>query len=56
MNYKEFKNDHILSGNMVSSYHYISWTTGRLDNTKGKSDLSDMFSGRCVLLNMPVVI
>ena len=51
MKEKELKKDHLLPGQMVSSYYYISWYPGRIYQTKGKSDHSDMFSGRCVFID-----
>ena len=36
---------------MVSPYNYISWATGRLYHTKGKSDPSDIFSGGCAFID-----
>ena len=44
MKEQDFKKDHILPGQMLSTYHYISRDPGRLYHTKGKSDTSDMFS------------
>ena len=35
----------------MSADHYISQAPGRLYHTKGKSDKSDMFSGRCVFID-----
>ena len=35
----------------MSAYHYISRAPGRLYHTTGKSDQSDMFSGRCVFID-----
>ena len=48
---QELKKDNILPGKMVSADHYISQAPGRLYHTKGKSDLSDMFSGGCVFID-----
>ena len=51
MKEQELKTDHILPGQMVSAYHYISRAPGRLYHTKGESDQSDMFSGGCVFID-----
>ena len=51
MKEQELKKDHILPGQMVSAYNYISRATGRLYHTKGKSDQPDMFSGGCVFID-----
>ena len=51
MKEKELKKDHLLPGHMVPAEHYISWATGRIYHKKGKSDPSDMFSGRCVFID-----
>ena len=48
---QELKKDHILPGHMVSADHYISRAPGRIYQTKGKSDQSDMFSGECVFID-----
>ena len=50
MNDQEIKKDHLLPGNMVSTYHYISRAPGRIYHKKMKSDPSDMFSGGCVFI------
>ena len=42
---QDIKKYHLLPGQMVSADHYISWVSGRIYHTKGKSDPSDMFSG-----------
>ena len=47
MKEQELKKDHLLTGQMVFAYHYISRDPGRIYHTKGKSDPSDMFSGIC---------
>ena len=52
---QEFIKDHILPGQMVSEYHYISRVPGRLYHTKGKPDPYDMFSRGYVLLTMQMV-
>ena len=51
MKEQDLKKDQLLSGQMVSADHYISRDPGRLYHTKGKSDPSDMFSGRCVFID-----
>ena len=51
MKEQELKMGHLLPGQMVSVYHYISWAPGRIYHTKGKSDPSDMFSGVCVFID-----
>ena len=51
MQEQELKKDHILPGQMLSTYHYISQATGRLYHTKRKLDPSDMFSGGCVSID-----
>ena len=51
MKEQELKKDHLLTGQMVSTHHYISRAPGRLYHTKGKSDQSDMFSGGCVFID-----
>ena len=56
MKEQELKKGHLLPGKMVSSDHYISRDPGRLYHTKGKSDPSYIFSGRCVFITMPVVM
>ena len=48
---QELNKNHLLPGQMVSAYHYISWAPGRLYHTKGKSYQTDMFSGECVFIN-----
>ena len=45
MKEQELKKDHLLPGQMVSVDHYITRDPGRIYHTKGKSDISDMFSG-----------
>ena len=47
---QDLKKDHLLPGQMVSADHYISRAPGRLYHTKGKSDISDMFSVGCVFI------
>ena len=51
MKEQEFKKDHLLPGQMVFVDLYISRAPGRLYQTKGKSDQSDMFSGGCVFID-----
>ena len=51
MKEQELKKDHILPGQKVYAYHYISRAPCRLYHTKGKSDQSDMFSGGCVFID-----
>ena len=51
MKEQELKKDHLLTEQMVSADHYILWTPGRLYNTRGKSDQSDMFSKGCVFID-----
>ena len=51
MKEQELRKDHLLPGQMVSAYHYISRAPGRLHHTKWKSDQSDMFSGGCVFID-----
>ena len=51
MNEKELKKDHLLPGQMVSADHSILQDPGRLYHKIGKSDPSDMFSGRCVFID-----
>ena len=51
MKEQELKKDHLLPGQMVSADQYISRAPGRIYHTKGKSDQSDMFSGRCVFID-----
>ena len=48
---QDLNKDHLLPGQVVSVDHYISQDTGSLYHTKGKSDPSDMFSGRCVFID-----
>ena len=47
MKEQDLQKDHLLPGNMVSEYHYISWSSGRLYHTTVKSDPYEMFSGGC---------
>ena len=51
MNEHELKKDHLLQGQMVSADQYISRSPGRIYHTKGKSDISDMFSVGCVFID-----
>ena len=51
MKEQELKKYHLLPVKMVFVDHYISQAPGRLYHTKGKSDLSDMFSGGCVFID-----
>ena len=54
MKQQELNNDHLLPVQMVSTDHYILRTPGRLYQKKQKkseSDPSDMYSGRCVLID-----
>ena len=51
MKEQDLKKDNFLPGYMVSADHYISWATGRLYHTKGKSDTSAMFSEGCVFID-----
>ena len=48
---QELKKDHLLSGQIVSADHYISWSLGRLYHKKGKSYQSEIFSGGCVFID-----
>ena len=50
MKEQDIKKDHLLSGQIVSAYHYISQGPGTIYHTKGKSDPSEMFSGGCVFI------
>ena len=43
MKEQELNKDHPLLGQMVSVYHYILKTLGRIYHTKVKSDPSDIF-------------
>ena len=43
MKEEELKKDHIMPGQMVSTYRYISRAPGRIYHTNGKSDPSEMF-------------
>ena len=45
------KKDNILPGQMVSADHYIFRAPGRLYQTKGESDQSDLFSRRCAFID-----
>ena len=45
------KKYHLLSGQMMSTDHYILWVTGRLYHKKGKADPSKMFSGGCFFID-----
>ena len=51
MKEQELKKDHLLPGQMVSTYHYISQATGRLYHTKGKSYKYKMLSGGCIFID-----
>ena len=51
MKEQDLKQDHLLSGQMVSADHYISRAPGRLYYTKGKSYQSDMLSGGGVFID-----
>ena len=51
MKEQELKKDNLLTGQMVSTYHYISQAPGTLYHTKGKSDQYDMFSGGWVFID-----
>ena len=48
---QELNKYHLLSGHMVSAYHYISRAPGRLYQKKVKSDISDMFQVGCVFID-----
>ena len=56
MKEQELKKDHLIPGQMVYSDHYILRDPGRLYHTKGEVDPSNMFSGGCFLLTIPVVM
>ena len=45
------KKDHLMPGQMVSAYHYISRAPGRIYHTKGESDPSDIFSGGFIFID-----
>ena len=47
MKEKGTKKDNLLTGQKVSTDHYISWDLGRIYHTKGNSDPSEMFSEEC---------
>ena len=51
MKEKDIKKDNLLTGLMVSAYHYILWDPGRLYHKKSKSDPPDMFSGGCFFID-----
>ena len=51
MKEQELNKDHLLPGQMVSVYNYISRSLGRLYHTKGESYPSGMLSGRCVFID-----
>ena len=51
MKEQDIKKDHLLTGQMVSSDHYISRAPGRLYHKKFKSDPYEMFSGGCVFID-----
>ena len=51
MKEEELKKDNLLTGNMVSAYHYISRYPGSIYRTKVKSDPSEMFSSGCVFID-----
>ena len=51
MKEKELKEYHLLPGQMVSAYKYISRDPGRLYHTKGKAYQYDMFSRGCVFID-----
>ena len=40
-----------MPGQMMYTYHYILWYPGRVYHTKGKSDISEIFSKRCVFID-----
>ena len=51
MKEQDLNKDHLLSEQIVSADHYISWALGRLYHPKGKTDPTDMFSGGYVFID-----
>ena len=51
MKEQELKKDHLIPGQMVSAYNYISQSPGRLYHKKVKSNQYEMFLGGCVFKN-----
>ena len=48
---QELNKYHLMPGQMMYTYHYILWYPGRVYHTKGKSDISEIFSKRCVFID-----
>ena len=51
MKEQDLKKDHLMPGQVVSAYNYISQDSGSLYHTKGKPDPSDMLSGGCIFID-----
>ena len=51
MKEKKLKKDHILTGEIMYSDHYILRSPGQLFHMRGNTDPSEMFSGGCIFVD-----